>query len=101
MFQKNFIIDLGVVPTIAKSIEIFFDNEGAFSLSKEPWDHKRIRHILIKFHYIWKLVEDEDIIVSIVPSQDSPADPLTKALSQMKHDAHTISISIIFSSELV
>nr|GEX68381.1 hypothetical protein [Tanacetum cinerariifolium] len=39
IWMKNFIGDLGVVPTAQDPIEIFCDNESAVALTKEPKDH--------------------------------------------------------------
>ncbi|KAJ9557236.1 hypothetical protein OSB04_011850 [Centaurea solstitialis] len=64
VWMKKFIGDLGVVPSVQDPIEIFCDNEGAVILAKEPRSHKRTRHILRKFHYVQKVVEDKDIIIS-------------------------------------
>ncbi|GKD26060.1 hypothetical protein Tco_1232274 [Tanacetum coccineum] len=41
IWMKNFIGDLGVVPTVQDPIEIFCDNESAVALTKEPKDHYR------------------------------------------------------------
>ncbi|KAJ9546873.1 hypothetical protein OSB04_019416 [Centaurea solstitialis] len=92
VWMKKFIGDLGVVPSIQDPIEIFCDNEGAVILAKEPRSHKRTRHILRKFHYVRKVVEDRDIIMSRVGTDENLADPFTKPLSQTKHDAHTSDI---------
>jgi hypothetical protein len=100
VWMKKFIRDLGVVPSIQDPIEIFCDNEGAVILAKEPRSHKRTRHILRKFHYVRKVVEDKDIIISRVGTDGNLADPFTKPLSQTKHDAHTRSIGIRFASDL-
>ncbi|GKE23606.1 hypothetical protein Tco_1435118 [Tanacetum coccineum] len=43
--MKNFIGDLGVVPTVQDPIEIFCDNESAVALTKEPKDHGKSKHI--------------------------------------------------------
>ncbi|GJW66094.1 retrotransposon protein, putative, ty1-copia subclass [Tanacetum coccineum] len=40
IWMKNFIGDLGVVPTVQDPIEIFCDNESAVALTKEPKDHE-------------------------------------------------------------
>ncbi|KAJ9565696.1 hypothetical protein OSB04_001662 [Centaurea solstitialis] len=69
---------IGVVPSIQDPIEIFCDNEGAVILAKEPRSHKRTRHILRKFHYVRKVVEDRDIIISRVSTDENLADPFTK-----------------------
>nr|GEV56681.1 hypothetical protein [Tanacetum cinerariifolium] len=48
IWMKNFIRDLGVVPTVQDPIEIFYDNESAVALTKEPKDQRilsiEIRH---------------------------------------------------------
>lgn len=89
MLLKNFINNLGVVPSKVELVKILCDNEGMDALTIEPRDHKRTRHNKRKFHLIIKLVEYRDIIVIRVPSEDNPTDPLTKPLSHIKHDAHT------------
>ncbi|KAI3510570.1 hypothetical protein L1887_17672 [Cichorium endivia] len=101
MWMKKFIRDLGVVPSIDGPVEIFCDNEGAVALAKEPRAHKRTRHIHRKYHYIRRLVEEGDIMISRVTSEDNLADPFTKPLSQAKHDSHTRSMGIRFANELV
>jgi hypothetical protein len=91
---QNFIGDLGVVPTISEPIEIFCDNTGAVALTKEPKDHGKTKHIKRKFHYVRHRVEDGDILVSRISSEENPADPFTKALSKSKHDLHARSIGL-------
>lgn len=101
VWMKKFIQDLGVVPSIANPIEIFCDNEGAVALAKEPRAHRRTRHIARKYHFIRDIIENGDIVVSRVPTEGNLADPLTKPLSQVKHDSHAKSIGIRFASDLV
>ena len=79
--MKNFINDLGVFPNIVDHVEIFYDNEDTVALIKEPKEHKCTRHIPRKFYYIRKLVEDENIIVSLISSEDNPTGSFTKPLS--------------------
>ncbi|TLX69409.1 Ty1/Copia family ribonuclease HI [Labilibacter sediminis] len=93
-WMQNFIGDLGVVPNIKDPVEIFCDNEGAVALTKEPHIHEKSRHILRKYHYVRKRVEAGGVVVKRVSSEDNPADPLTKALSRIKHDIHTRFIGI-------
>ena len=94
IWLKNFIGDLGVVPTIKEPMEIFCDNEGAVALTKEPRDHGRSRHIDRKYHFIRHQVEEGHIVVKRISSEDNPADPLTKGLSRVKHLQHARSISL-------
>ncbi|KAI3780168.1 hypothetical protein L2E82_10129 [Cichorium intybus] len=89
---KNFIGDLGVVLSIQEPLELFCDNEGAVALTKEPRDHGKSRYIDRKYHYIRYRVEEGHLLVKRVSSEDNPADPLTKALSRIKHNQHARSI---------
>ncbi|WP_248786429.1 Ty1/Copia family ribonuclease HI, partial [Escherichia coli] len=43
---KKFITELGVVPSITDSIELYCDNNGAIAQAKEPQSHQRSKHIL-------------------------------------------------------
>ncbi|GJU18842.1 hypothetical protein Tco_1146808 [Tanacetum coccineum] len=52
IWMKNFIRDLGVVPTVQDPIEILCDNESAVSLTKEPKDHGKSKHIERKYHFV-------------------------------------------------
>ena len=60
---------LGVVQAIKEPIEIFCDNEGAVSLTKEPKDHARSRHINKKYHFIKHRVEEGLLVVKRVSSK--------------------------------
>ena len=91
---KNFIGDLGVVSAIKEPMEIFCDNEGAVSLTKEPRDHGRSRHIDRKYHFIRHRVEEGQLVVKRISSEDNPADSLTKGLSRVKHLQHARSIGL-------
>ena len=46
---KNFYTDLKVVPNMEKPLVLYCDNSGAVENSKEPWSHKRGKHIERKF----------------------------------------------------
>ena len=45
VWMKEFITDLGVVPSALNPMTLFCDNTGAIALAKEPRFHKRTRHI--------------------------------------------------------
>ena len=68
IWLKNFIGDLGAVPSIKEPMEIFCDNEGAVALTKEPRDHGRSRHIDRKYHFIRHRVEEGLLVVKRISS---------------------------------
>ena len=43
--MKEFISDLGVIPSASGPMKIFCDNTGAIALAKESRFHKRTKHI--------------------------------------------------------
>ncbi|GJR23372.1 hypothetical protein Tco_0971899 [Tanacetum coccineum] len=68
IWMRNFIGDLGVVPTVQDPIEIFCDNES--QSRRRTHDLKQIR------------------------SEDNPADPFTNALAKSRNDEHAMSIAL-------
>ncbi|KAK8656121.1 hypothetical protein V6N13_108680 [Hibiscus sabdariffa] len=96
---KKFVTELGVVPSISDALELYCDNNGAIAQAKEPISHQRSKHILRRFHLIREIVDRGDLEICKVHTDDNIADPLTKPLSQQKHDRHTESLGIRYVSD--
>ncbi|CAL8095938.1 unnamed protein product [Orchesella dallaii] len=64
--------------------EIFVDNQSAIRLSKNPEFHNRSKHIEVRFHHVRNLIEEKQIDVSYVPTENQLADGLTKPLMREK-----------------
>ena len=94
--MKEFVSDLGVIPSASGPIKIFCDNTGAIALAKESRFHKRTKHIKIRFNSIREKVKDGDIEICNVHTDLNVADPLTKPLPQEKHDQQQDSMDVIF-----
>ena len=62
-------------------VEILEDNEACIALTKNPQDHKRTKHIQVKYHVIRDYVEKEEIIFKYCNTRAQYADMFTKALS--------------------
>ncbi|KAG8483010.1 hypothetical protein CXB51_021928 [Gossypium anomalum] len=80
----------GVVPSISDAIELRCDNNGAIAQAKEPRSHQRSKHILRRYHLIREIIDRGDVEICRVPTDDNIADPLTKSLTQQKHDRHLV-----------
>ncbi|KAL0462977.1 UNVERIFIED_CONTAM: Secreted RxLR effector protein [Sesamum latifolium] len=85
---KNYIQELGVVPSIAEPVVIFCDNNGAIAQAKEPRSHHRSKHILRRYHLLSEMVSRGDVKMDRVSSAEHTADPLTKPMSQIAHTQH-------------
>ena len=72
--MKEFISDLGVIPTALGPMKIFCDNTSAIALAKESRFHKRTKHIKRRF-------KEGDIDICKIHTDLNVANPLTKPLS--------------------
>jgi hypothetical protein len=49
---RNFVSELGVVPSYSSPIDLYCDNNGAIAQAKEPRSHQKSKHILWRYHMI-------------------------------------------------
>src|SRR5215216_2395708 len=92
--MKEFISDLGVVPSASGPMKIFCDKTGAIALAKESRFHKRTKHIKRCFNSILHQVSEGDIEIFKVHTDLNVADLLTKPLPRPKHDQHQDSMGV-------
>ncbi|KAL0433125.1 UNVERIFIED_CONTAM: Retrovirus-related Pol polyprotein from transposon TNT 1-94 [Sesamum latifolium] len=85
---KKYIQELGVVPSIAETVVIFCDNNGAIAQAKEPRSHHHSKHILRRCHLLREMVSRDDCRMDRVSSAENTANPLTKPMSQIAHTQH-------------
>src|SRR5215216_3081524 len=94
VWMKEFISDLGVIPSALGPMKIFYDNTGAITLAKESRFHKRTKHIKRRFNSIREQVKDGDIEICKIHTDLNVADPLTQPLPRAKHDQHQDSMGV-------
>ena len=92
--MKEFISDLGVIPSASGPMKIFCDSTGAIALAKESRFHKRTKHIKRRFNSIRDQVKERDIEICKIYTDLNVADPLTKPLPRAKHDQHQDSMGV-------
>ncbi|KAL9225049.1 hypothetical protein vseg_001019 [Gypsophila vaccaria] len=85
---KKFVTELGVVLSIANALVLNCDNSGAIAQATEPRAHHKSKHVLRKFHLIRAIIDRGDVTICKVDTDANVADPLTKSLSQTKHEVH-------------
>ena len=61
VWMKEFISNLGVIPSASGPVKIFCANNGAIALAKESRFHKRTKHIKRLFNFICDQVKEGDI----------------------------------------
>ncbi|KAL0409767.1 UNVERIFIED_CONTAM: Retrovirus-related Pol polyprotein from transposon TNT 1-94 [Sesamum radiatum] len=68
VWMKNYIQELGVVPSIAEPVVIFCDNNEAIAQAKEPRSHYRSKHILRSYNLLREMVSRGDCRMDQVSS---------------------------------
>ena len=94
VWLKNFLLNLGVIPSMQSVITLYCNNNEAVANAKEPRSHKRGKHIERKYNLIREIVNRGDAVVSQIASEDNLADPFTKGLAQKIFDQHVEEIDV-------
>ncbi|KAE8541144.1 hypothetical protein D1P53_002499 [Cryptococcus gattii VGV] len=63
-----------------QQFQLVNDNAGAITLSKNPVNHEKSKHIDMRHHFIQEKIEDKTVSLAHVPSVENIADLLTKSL---------------------
>ena len=71
---------------MVRPFKLFVDNVSAISLSKNPSQHRRSKHINTKFHFIRDCVEKGYVEVDYVKTESQLADSFTKPLERIKFE---------------
>ena len=70
-----------------KVITLYCDNLNGISISKNLVQHSRMKHINIRHHYIWNLIEDKIIDLRCVSTEDQLAGIFTKGLDASRYES--------------
>ena len=81
---KGFQLSKDASPTILN-----MDSKSAIDLAQNPINHKRSKHIRIKYHWIREQVGGNIIRLNHVPTAEMTADMMTKAHKQFASLLHT------------
>ena len=63
---------------------ILCDNQGGIRLSKNPMFHNRSKHVDIRYHFIWDMVQRGAVRLDHIGIDEQVADILTKPLGKVK-----------------
>ena len=66
------------------TFNLFCDNQGVYALAKNPINHKRSKHIDIKYHFIRNEISEGRLSIQYIPSDDNIADVFKKPLSSVE-----------------
>jgi hypothetical protein len=83
IWLKTFLSELNLLKTHPITLQI--NNQSAILLAKNSMFHERTKHIAIRYHFIREKLEEGEICVEYVPTNEQVADVLTKPLVRKKH----------------
>lgn len=66
-------------------IDLYCDNQSALKLASSSQSHNRSKHIDVRCHFIRDVVKNKFVKVKYIPTEEMPADILTKGLCHLKH----------------
>ena len=82
IYLKRFATEMGIHDE--SPVELHGDNKGAIDLAYNPEHHSRTKHIDRRHFYVREMVENGEIVVPYVQTDDNLADFFTKPLSAKK-----------------
>lgn len=85
LWLKSLAISIHI--NIDKPIIIYEDNNGCISIANNPTNHKRSKHIDIKYHFSREQIEKNVIKLNYIPTGQQLADALTKPLPAITFQA--------------
>lgn len=74
-------------------IEVYEDNQSCIHLLK-GWEHRRLKHIDIKYNFIRNLYAEKKI-VRYIETAEQTADILTKGLPKEKFSKHRAQLGML------
>ena len=60
---------------------LYCDSQSAIALAKNLVFHSKMKHIEVRYHFIWDVLIDKQIELVKVHTDDNLADALTKSLA--------------------
>jgi hypothetical protein len=66
-------------------VPVFTDNQSFIIFGNNDINNNRTKHIDVHYHYTRDQISKHNIVLHYIPTQDNPADILTKPLSPRKH----------------
>jgi hypothetical protein len=91
---KNYGYTMNQVPLLC-------DNESAIKIAYNPYEHSRIKHIDIKYHFLRDRVIKGDIVISYVRINEQLTNIFTKPLDERRFRELRSELNIIDSWNVV
>ena len=92
LWMQKLLHDYGICQ---EHLTIYCDNTSAINISKNPVQHSRTKHIEIRHHFIRELVEDGNLTLEFIHTDDQKADLFIKPLESKRFEFFRQNIGVI------
>ncbi|KAM1202240.1 hypothetical protein ACFX2J_018216 [Malus domestica] len=89
---RSVLKDMAVI--LNSSPVIYCDNKSAIAISANPVFHSRIKHLVTNYHFVKEKVQQGDLQVQYVSTEDQTADILTKGLHSPSFLKHSFNLKL-------
>jgi hypothetical protein len=93
--MKQTLIDIQV--EYDEPISIYCDNTSAMSISKNPVIHSNMKHISIKYHFLWEQIVEKNIRIEYVGTKEQVEDIFTKPLPRESFEYFFQRLRVIYT----
>lgn len=73
---------------------IYIDNQSTIKIAEEPRNHRKMKHVDVKYHFIRESIKNQEVNLEYKPTRDQTADIMTKALGRSCFEKHRINLSL-------
>jgi len=94
IWLRNLIRELSVYDFVDRPIQLYCDNNSAVLFINNNRSLKGSKHMEVKFFTIKESVQNGDVAVDYIHTDDMVADPLTKGLRPCVFYQHVISMGL-------
>nr|GEV97988.1 hypothetical protein [Tanacetum cinerariifolium] len=99
---RKFIDGLGsVAPSNKRPMKMLCGTELAIAMANDPGILKGATHFQRKYHYICEVIQEHEIVLKKVHTDDNVVDPFTKPMPFDKHYEHAMAIGIVPTRSLM
>lgn len=89
---RNLLKEIGLK---CNSFVIFVDNQSAIHVSKNPEQHRKLKHIDLKYHFIRDKVRKQIVVLRYICTDRQLADIFTKCLNREKFKKFCIDLNLL------
>ena len=79
-------------------LQVQVDNQSTIAVAKNQGCHGKSKHVQIKHFYVQEFVQNNEVRITYGPTENMPADILTKPLRAIKHKTFVESLGLLKSS---